>query len=89
VLLRNLKGSSHIALDNPRAAEAVSNRIEHLTSLLSQRPAMGRQTDEPGVRFLSVVRYPYVVFYRVLPKKDEVQILRIRHTARRPLKGMT
>jgi len=32
-----------------------------------------------------VRRYPYVVFYKVLPDPDEVRILRVRHTARRPL----
>ena len=81
--------TSYIAVDNPAAANALANRIEHLTSLLSRRPFMGRPTDEAGVRLLSVPRYPYVVFYRVRPEKEEVRIFRIRHTARRSLKGMT
>jgi hypothetical protein len=26
---------------------------------------MGRKTDEPGVRELAVVRYPYLIYYEV------------------------
>jgi toxin ParE1/3/4 len=46
---------------------------------------MGRMTDQPGVRVLPVVRYPYLIFYTVVDESDEVRILRIRHGRRRPL----
>ena len=46
---------------------------------------MGRPTDKDGVRIMGVRRYPYVVFYKILPDRDEVRILRVRHTARRSL----
>jgi addiction module RelE/StbE family toxin len=75
-----------IAAENPIAAAAVVDRIEELVSLLSEHPHIGRPTSKEGVRILSVGRYPYLVFYRVLEEKDEIRILRVRHTARRPLK---
>lgn len=43
---------------------------------------MAPETDEPSVRELSIVRYPYKVYYQI--EKDEVWIVHIRHAARRP-----
>jgi toxin ParE1/3/4 len=80
---------AYIEAENPAGATAVADRIGGLTSLLSEHPAMGRPTSQEGVRILSVPRYPYVVFYRVLYEKDEIRVIRVRHAARRPLKGMT
>jgi plasmid stabilization system protein ParE len=78
---------NYIAAEDPTTATAVVTRITTLVSLLSQHPYLGRPTDKVDVHVLSVPRYPYVVFYKVLPATDEVRILRVRHTARRPLKG--
>jgi toxin ParE1/3/4 len=79
----------HIARDNPAAAAAVVERIEALALLLGKYPAMGRRTDKEGVRVMGVRQYPYLVFYRIPAEGDEVTILRVRHTARRPLTGST
>jgi toxin ParE1/3/4 len=76
---------SYIARDNPVTAASVARRIEALVALLGRYPMMGRSTDKEGVRVMGVRRYPYVVFYRIIPNRDEVRILRVRHTARRPL----
>jgi toxin ParE1/3/4 len=46
---------------------------------------MGHKTEHPHVRALSVVRYPYVIFYTLILEADEVLILRVRHGRRRPL----
>lgn len=67
---------AYIAKDNPAAAAALARRIETLALLLGQHPAIGRPTDKEGL-------IPYVLFYKVLADRDEVRILRIRHTARR------
>jgi plasmid stabilization system protein ParE len=48
---------------------------------------MGTKTDQPGVRVLPVVRYPYLIFYLLTPAMDEVRILRIRHGRRKPLRS--
>ena len=77
---------SYIAQHNPRAAKAVVARIEELCEKLGEFPGMGSTTDHPGVRMLPVVRYPYVIFYLLIPEEDEVRILRIRHGRRKPLR---
>jgi addiction module RelE/StbE family toxin len=76
---------SYIAKDNPAAASAVVERIDALATLLGRYPTMGRPTDKEGVRVMGVRRHPYLVFYKILPDRDEVRILRVRHMARRPL----
>jgi toxin ParE1/3/4 len=73
----------YIARHNPRAAKTVIARIEELCAKLGDFPGMGTLTDNPSVRTLPVVRYPYV--YQLIAEADEVRILRIRHGRRRPL----
>jgi addiction module RelE/StbE family toxin len=68
---------------NPRAAEAVEKRIRALIDQLEWFPFLGRATDDPAIRVLPVVRYPYLVFYEV--SGEEVIIHHIRHGRRRPL----
>lgn len=71
----------YIAQDNPRAAHAVQMRIKLSIERLEDFPFAGRITDRPGVRVLTVVRYPYRIFYRTYGA-GEVLILRILHAAR-------
>ena len=49
--------------------------------LLIVHPMIGPESDEPGVRIRLVTPYPYRVYYRIKP--DAVEILHVRHTARR------
>jgi plasmid stabilization system protein ParE len=49
-------------------------------STVSSFPHIGQEIDEADVRMLSLVRYPYLIFYRV--KADEIEVLHIRHGAR-------
>ena len=74
----------YISQHSPAAARSVLLRIEALVAHLEQFPARGHQADEPEVRAVSVVRYPYVILYAIDPTADEVVILHIRHTARKP-----
>jgi toxin ParE1/3/4 len=74
----------YISQRSPAAAKSVVRRIEALVEHLEQFPARGHHTDEPEVRAISVVRYPYVILYAIDPTADEVVILHIRHTARKP-----
>ncbi len=75
---------AYIGARNPRAAIAVTARIQELCERLGEFPGIGTATDQEGVRVLPVVRYPYLIFYKILDEADEVRILRIRHGARRP-----
>jgi toxin ParE1/3/4 len=78
---------SYIENENPAAAVAFSERLQRLSRLVAQFPLMGRPTDRPGVRILGIPDHRYVVFYRILADRDEIRILRIRHTSRRPIAG--
>ena len=73
---------AYIAKDNPAAAQAVIRRIESVAALLADFPLMGHATDDADFRVAYVERYPYLVFYAVLPESDEVRIVRIQHAAR-------
>jgi toxin ParE1/3/4 len=66
---------------NRTAASAVVERIESLISLLEDFPLMGHVSDEEDVRVLSVVRYPFLIFYAIDEAADEIVILHVRHGA--------
>lgn len=70
---------------NPRVAAAVLTTIRQRIVWLADFPLMAPETDEPGVRALPMVRYPYKVYYEVAD--DEVRILHVRHTRRQPWRG--
>ena len=66
---------------NRSAAAAVVERIEALTALLEEFPLVGHLTDEAEVRVLSVVRYPFLIFYTIDNAAGEIVILHVRHTS--------
>jgi plasmid stabilization system protein ParE len=67
---------------SPSGARSVKQTLERRIRLLADVPFIAPATDEPGVYELSIVRYPYKVYYRI--EGDEVRIVHIRHTSRRP-----
>ena len=71
---------AYIARDNPVAAANVVDEIEAVVDHLADFPFAGRLTDEGGVRMLVLSRYPYLIFYKVLPNEN-LRILRILHGA--------
>ncbi len=66
----------------PAAARAVKDLIERRISSLADFPLMAPATDEPGIRELKIVRYPYKVYYEIAG--DAVWIVHIRDARRRP-----
>jgi plasmid stabilization system protein ParE len=62
-------------------------RIERIVMLVGKFPRMGRLTDRPDMRVIGIPQYRYLIFYRILDERDEMRILRVRHTSRRPLEG--
>lgn len=66
---------------NRSAASAVVKRIEELSALLAEFPLMGHRTDEAEARVLSVVRYPFLIFYAIDDAANEIIILHVRHAA--------
>lgn len=67
---------------SPAGARMVKQTLERRIRLLGDIPFIAPATEEPGVYELSIVRYPYKVYYRV--ENEEVRIVHIRHTSRRP-----
>ncbi len=65
---------------NPQAAAQVSASLIVAGDSLTSFPHRGRPVPRTEMREL-VTTYPYVIRYRIV--RDEVRILRVRHTARR------
>jgi toxin ParE1/3/4 len=67
---------------SPKAAHSVRRAIETSVALLGDFPELAQATDVPGVRELTIVRYPYKVYYAV--DGGDVWILHIRDARRKP-----
>ncbi|HME24835.1 MAG TPA: type II toxin-antitoxin system RelE/ParE family toxin [Acetobacteraceae bacterium] len=67
---------------NPRAARQLANSLVAAGNSLAQFPHRGRPVPGTDMREL-VTAYPYIIRYQVVG--DVVVILRVRHSARRPI----
>lgn len=67
---------------SPQAARAVVGLIARRIEELADAPRKGRPTDRAGIYTLWIAPRPYRVFYRI--DGDDVVIIHIRHTSRRP-----
>lgn len=86
--LQNLDAEAeYIAKANPDAAKLVAQRIVDAVNLLEQNPAMGHAGRVPGTHEIVVPNTRYIIPYRVRPRLDRIEILRIFHTSRKPPKG--
>jgi toxin ParE1/3/4 len=86
--LRDLNSiGAHLIGRNPTGATNVLGAIKSSIDTLSFFPQIGRLIDNAGHRRVPVLRYPYVIFYRIAG--DELLILHIRHTSRRPIDSTT
>lgn len=82
--LKNLNDeASYIAQDDPAAARLAVQRIHSAVNLLPDNPALGRPGRILGTRELIVPNTRYIIPYRVRPKLNRIEILRIFHTSRR------
>lgn len=80
--LHNLdEEADYIAQDDPAAARSLVQRIHDAVDLLADNPALGRPGRIHGTRELPDTRY--VIPYRVRPRSDRIEILRVFHTSRR------
>jgi toxin ParE1/3/4 len=73
---------TYLDQQSPAGARTVKERIVSAIRRLADYPLMAPETDEPDIRELAVIRYPYKVYYQI--ERDEVWIVHIRHAARRP-----
>jgi toxin ParE1/3/4 len=86
--LRDLKKiASYIVDRNPAGAINVLGAIKSSIDTLSFFPQIGRLVDNAGHRRVPVLRYPYLIYYRIAV--DELLILHVRHASRRPIDPAT
>lgn len=76
---------THIAADDPAAADRVLNRLGEIASHLADNPQIGPARDDirPGLRYL--VSGSYLLLYRI--EADDIEIVRAVH-GRRELHGL-
>src|SRR5579863_10775983 len=86
--LRDLDGiAAYLTERNPAAARRVLGAIKSSVDTLSFFTQIGRVVDNADHRRVPVLRYPYVIFYRIAG--EELLILHIRHTSRHPIDPAT
>ena len=72
---------SHIAADNPPAADMLRDRaLSFVETILAAHPMIGGPGRVDGTRE-SVIHPSYIIVYRV--SADAVEILTVRHVARK------
>ena len=67
---------------NPAGARKVIDAIHAAISNVVDQPLSARKASDPSIRVKIVGRYHYKIFYSV--GVDEIEILHVRHGARRP-----
>lgn len=73
---------SDLAVKSPVAAERLESRLSQIGKRIGQFPYGFQEVAErPGVRRVPLVRYPYLIFYKVLG--DEAIVVRVVHGARK------
>ena len=72
----------YIAAHSPQGARRVQARIQAITDLLLLYPGIGTRTDDPTIRRMATLPYPYLIFYEATD--TEVIIHAVRHAARDP-----
>jgi plasmid stabilization system protein ParE len=72
----------YITLHSPEGASHVHARIQTVIGLLLSHPRIGSQTEDPLIRRINALPYPYLIFYEVAG--DEIVIHAVRHGSRDP-----
>lgn len=75
--------AEYIAKDDPHAARLVVQRIYHTVSLLRDNPSLGHPGRLPGTRELIIPKTRCIVPYRVRPRLQQIEILRVIHASRK------
>jgi toxin ParE1/3/4 len=67
---------------SPGGARDVIDAIHDAIAQIAEHPLSAERTSHSGIRVKVVRRYPYKIFYQI--GVDRVEILHVRHAARRP-----
>ncbi|TCM57626.1 plasmid stabilization system protein ParE [Rhizobium sp. PP-F2F-G48] len=74
--------AAYIGMRSPQGARRVMLRIKSLIEQLPDQPFAGARTEDPTIRRLIALPYPYLVFYEVT--ETEIIIHAVRHGSRDP-----
>ncbi|MCK5359902.1 MAG: type II toxin-antitoxin system RelE/ParE family toxin [Gammaproteobacteria bacterium] len=74
---------AYIAKDNPGAAQLIAQRIVHTISLLKDNPSLGHPGRLAGTRELVIPETRYIIPYRVRPRLQQIEILRVFHASKK------
>ncbi len=77
--------AEYISQENPQAASQVVDLIVEQVNQLTAQPSIGRPGRVVGTRELVISNSHYLVPYRI--KNNQVEILRVFHTSRKPPKN--
>lgn len=72
----------YIAAHSSQGADRVQLRLKTIINLLLQHPHIGTRTNDPTIRRMAALPYPYLIFYEAT--EDELIIHAVRHMARNP-----
>jgi toxin ParE1/3/4 len=73
---------SAIAANDPTAARRFNGRVRQIGERIGRFPEGFQEVAErPGVRRVPLVRYPYLIFYKIID--GEAVMLRVVHGARK------
>lgn len=78
---------NYIAQSDPAAARMIMQRIHQAISHLIDNPASGHPGRIPGTRELVVQKTRYIIPYRIRPRTNTLEILRVFHSSRKPPKN--
>lgn len=68
---------------SPTGARNVLRAIYSAIALIAEHPYSTEQTSDPDIRMKVLGRYRYKIFFEVV-SGDTVEIIHVRHAARRP-----
>jgi plasmid stabilization system protein ParE len=77
--------SRYLTPRSPTGARNVLHAIHSAIEQVAMQPQSAIQTSVAGIRVKILGRYRYKIFYRV--DADAVEIIHVRHSARRPWIG--
>jgi toxin ParE1/3/4 len=72
----------YIAERSPQGAARIHARIYAVADLLLRHPLAGAVTDDPSIRRMTTIPYPYLIFYQATDA--EIIVHAVRHGARDP-----
>lgn len=81
--LQNLnQEADYFAQESPQAARLMVQRIHQAVNLLADNPALGHPGRIHGTKELVVPDTRYILPYRVSPRLERIEILRVFHSSR-------